>query len=93
MKQLMVYSGHYIDQAKKDAELTGLPCSLAHFSDSLMEEAHKRAKQGKFIFCGGKSGKTGKREYQERVIKQQVLNERCHSESVEAKEAISESSS
>ena len=36
MKKLMVYSGHYIDQAKKDAELL---CSLAPFSDSLMEGA------------------------------------------------------
>ena len=86
MRQLMVYSGHYIDQTKKDAELTGLPCSLVHFSDSLTEGAHKRAKQGKFIFSGGKSGKTGKRKYQERVIEQQILNEWFHSESVEAKE-------
>ena len=50
-----------------------------------MEGAHKRAKQGKFIFSGGKSGKIGKREYQERVIEQQILNEWFHSESIEAK--------
>ena len=50
-----------------------------------MEEAHKKAKQGKFIFSGGKSGITGKREYQERVIEKQILNKWFHSESVEAK--------
>ena len=85
MRQLMVYSGHYIDHARKDGELTGLPCSLAQFSDSLMEGPHKRARKGKFIFSGGNLGKTGKREYQERVIEQQILNGWFHSESIEAK--------
>ena len=85
MRQLMVYSGHYIDQAKKDAELTALRCRLTHFRDSPTEGAHKRPKQGKFIFSGSKLGKAGKREYQERVIEQQMLNEWFHSESVAAK--------
>ena len=45
-----------------------------------MEGAHKKAKQGKYLFSGGKSGKTGKQEYQERVIKQQLLSEWFRSE-------------
>ena len=47
MRQLIVYSSHYLDQAKNDSELVGLSCGLGHFSDSLMEGAHKKAKQGK----------------------------------------------
>ena len=45
MRQLMVYSGHYIEQAKYDSELVGLSCGLDHFSDSLMKCAQKKAKQ------------------------------------------------
>ena len=85
MRQLIVYSGHYVEQAKNDSELVGLSCELGNFSDSLMEGAHKKAKQGKYLSSGGKSGKTGKQEYEERVIEQQLLSEWFKSESNENK--------
>ena len=75
IRQLIVYSGHYIDQACADATLTGLPCTLGHLSDSVMEGAHKRTKQGEYLFTGGSAGNTGKEDYQKRVITQQFLNE------------------
>ena len=68
-----------------------LSCGLGHFSDSLMEGAHKKAKQGKYLLSGGKSGKTGKQEYQERVIEQQLLSELFGSESNENKELCKKS--
>ena len=91
MRQLIVYSGHYVEQAKNDSELVGLSCGLGHFSDSLMEGAHKKAKQGKYLFSGGKSGKTGKQEYQERVIEQQLLSEWFRSESNQNKKLCKKS--
>ena len=50
MRQLIVYSGHFVEQAKNDSEVVGLLCELGHCSDSLMEGAHKKAKQGKYLF-------------------------------------------
>ena len=85
MRQLTVYTGHYLDQAKHDSELAGLPYGLGQFNDSIMEGAHKKAKQGKYLFSGGKSGKVGKKEYQERVIEQQLLSEWFRNESQETK--------
>ena len=83
MRQLIVYLGHYVEQAKNDSEVVGLLYELGHFSNSLMEGAHKKAKQDKYLFSGEKSGKTGKQEYQERVIEQQLLSEWFGSESNE----------
>ena len=91
MKQLIAHTGYYIDQAKADAQLAELPCGLGHFSDSVMEGAHKRAKQGKFIFSGGRLGKTGKTDYQKRVIEQQFLNEWFRGESTEMKNSAKRS--
>ena len=71
MRQLM----DYVEQAKNDSELVSFSCGLGHCSDSLMEGAHKKAKQGKYLFSGEKSGKTGKQEYQERAIEKQLLIE------------------
>ena len=56
-----------------------------------MEGAHKRAKQGKFIFSGGRLGKTGKTDYQKRVIEQQFLNEWFRGESTEMKNSAKRS--
>ena len=56
-----------------------------------MEGAHKKAKQGKYLFSGGKSRKTGKQEYQERVIEQQLLSEWFISESNENKKLCKKS--
>ena len=50
-----------------------------------MEGAHKKAKQGKYLFSGGKSGKIGKKEYQEIVIEQQLLSEWFRNQSQETK--------
>ena len=66
-------------------------CELGHFSDSLMECAHKKAKQGKYLFSGAKLGKTGKQEYPERVIEQQLLSEWFGSESNENKKLCEKS--
>ena len=85
MKQLIAHTSYYIDQAKADAPPAELPCGLSHFSDSVIEGAHKRAKQGKFIFSGGRLGKTGKTDYQKRVIEQQFHNEWFRGESTEMK--------
>ena len=52
----------HVQKALDDAELTGLPCSLGNFSDSVMEGLHKSSKQGKYQFSGGRSGRTGKLE-------------------------------
>ena len=61
MRQLTVYTGHYLDQAKHGSELAGLPSRSGQFNDSIMEDAHKKKKkQRKYLFNGGKSGKIGK---------------------------------
>ena len=46
VKQVAVYTGYYVEQARQDGALSGLPISLKHFSDGLMEPAHKTTKQG-----------------------------------------------
>ena len=50
-----------------------------------MEGVHKRAKQGKYLFSRGKAGKTGKEDFQRRVITQQFLKEWFRGESTENK--------
>lgn len=75
IKQVVVYSGYYIDKAIQDAQLVGLPITLKHITDSIMETKHKECKSGNFIYSGGKSGETGKVEYQQRVLEQQFVNE------------------
>ena len=66
MKQPIIHTGYYIDQAEADAQLAELPCGSGYFNDAAMEGAHKRAKQGQFIFCGERLGKTDKTGYQKR---------------------------
>ena len=83
MKQLIAYTDYYVQKALDDAELIGLSCSLRNFSDSVMEGLHKSGKQGKYQFSGGRSGRTGKLEYQRRVLEQQFLNECFRSERTE----------
>ena len=63
-----------MEKATSDSEAIGINCSLGNFSDKIMEGYHKLGKQGKFSFSGGKTGPTGKREYQERVLEQQFVN-------------------
>ena len=63
-----------MEKAKSDSEAIGINCSLGNFSDNVMEGYHKLGKQGKFNFSGGKTGPTGKREYQESVLEQQFVN-------------------
>ena len=83
MKQLIAYTDYYVQKALNDAELIGLPSSLGNFSDSVMEGLHKSGKQGKYLFSGGRSGRTGKLEYHRRVLKQQFLTECIRSERTE----------
>lgn len=75
IKHLVSYMGFYIKKALKDAELVGVPLSLNNFNDGIMETKHKEGKQGNYIYSGGKTGETGKVEYQKRVIEQQFCNE------------------
>lgn len=75
IKQVVVYSGFYIDKAIKDAAIIGQQITLKNITDSIMETKHKECKSGNFIYSGGKSGETGKIEYQQRVLEQQFVNE------------------
>ena len=52
-----------------------LPLTLRNFNDSIMETKHKEAKQGNFIYSGGRAGETGKIDYQKRVLTQQFCHE------------------
>ena len=86
MKQLMAYTGFYVDKAKQDGELVGIKdCSLGMCSDRVMESLHKSWRQGKLLYSGGRSGPTGKRDYQVNVIKQQFINEWFRQETSQSK--------
>ena len=75
VKELVAYTGFYVEKALKDAALSGLPLTLRNFNDSIMETKHKEAKQGNYIYSGGRVGETGKIEYQKRVLTQQFCHE------------------
>ena len=74
IKQISVYTGYYVEQARQDSILTGLPISLQHFSDGIMETAHKTTKSGHLVFSGGRSGPTSSISYQESILSQQIMN-------------------
>lgn len=52
-KELVVYTGFYVEKALKDAALSGLPLNLCNFNDSIVETKNKEAKQGNYIYSGG----------------------------------------
>ena len=81
----VAYTGFYIEKALKDATLSGLPLSLHNFNDSCMETRHKDAKQGNYIYSGGRTGETGKIDYQRRVLTQQFCHEWASVENREKK--------
>ena len=85
MKELVAYTGFYVEKALKDAALSGLPLTLHNFNDSVMETKHKEAKQGNYIYSGGRVGETGKIEYQKRVLTQQFCHEWASVENREKK--------
>ena len=60
VKELLAYTGFYVEKALKDAALSGLPLTLHNFNDGVMETKHKEAKQGTDIYSGGRVGETGK---------------------------------
>jgi len=74
VKELVAYIGFYVEKALKDAALSGLLLTLCNLNDSIMETKHKEAKQGNYIYSGGRAGETGKIDYQKRVLTQQF----CH---------------
>ena len=43
VKELVAYTGFYVEKALKDAALSGLPLTLRNFNDSIMETKHKKA--------------------------------------------------
>lgn len=85
LKELVAYTGCYVEKALKDAALSGLPLTLHNFSDSIMETRHKDAKQGNYIYSGGRTGETGKIDYQRRVLTQQFCHEWASVENREKK--------
>ena len=85
VKELVVYTGFYVEKALKDAALSGLPLTLHNFNDGIMETKHKEAKQGNYIYSGGRLGETGKIEYQKRVLNQQFCHEWASVENREKK--------
>lgn len=75
IKQIVVYMPYYINKAAEDGKLIGVPISIRNFSDGLMETIHKRAKQGNFVYSGGRGGAIGRQEYQKQVLEQIFYNE------------------
>lgn len=75
IKQIVVYTSFYIDKARKDGELIGQPLKFSNFSDGIMETAHKYAKEGTFLFSGGRQGTTSSVEYQKLILSQLFHNE------------------
>lgn len=78
IKQVVVYTPFYINKALADGEEVGLPVTLEHISDATMETAHKRPKEGNFLFSGGRDGPTDVLEYQKCVLTQLFQNEIYH---------------
>ena len=74
IKQIVSYMGYYIDKAKSDGELVGLPLSLKNFSDSIMETGHKETKGGLVWCSGGRNGNIDQIEYQKLLLAQQMSN-------------------
>lgn len=63
-KELVAYTGFYVEKALKEEGVSGLPLNLHNFNDSIMETKHKDAQQGKLhLQCWAK-----KRRRQERMI-------------------------
>ena len=54
IKQIVAYTGYYIDKATADGELVRLPLSLENLSDRTMERAHTEPKSVRFLFSGGR---------------------------------------
>ena len=75
MKQLVVYEGYYVGKALEDCKYAGKGLSRKNITDDILETKHKDAKQGNFLFSGGKAGAIGKLEYQKNVSQQQFNNE------------------
>lgn len=78
IKQAVVYTPFYINQALADGSEIGLPITLEHFSDGTMETVNKRPKEGNFIFSGGRDGPVDTIEYQKCVLTQLFQNEVYH---------------
>ena len=74
IKQIVSYMEYYIDKAKSDGELVGLPLSLKNFSDLIMETGHKETKGGLVQCSGGRNGKVDQVEYQKLLLAQQMSN-------------------
>lgn len=75
IKQVVVYTPFYIEKALEDGRNIGLPVTLEHISDATMETAHKRPKEGNFLFSGGRDGPADVIEYQTCVLTQLFQNE------------------
>lgn len=73
-KQIVTYVPYYIDKALPDANVVGLPITLANVSDATMETAHKQNKRKSLLFSGGRSGPAKTNQYQQQVIRQQFQN-------------------
>ena len=85
VKELVAYTGFYVEKALKDATLSGLALSLHNFNDSIMETRHKDVKQGNYVYSDGRTGETGKTDYKKRVLTQQFCHEWASVENRERK--------
>ena len=72
IKQIAVYTGYYVEQARLDGIESGLPISVHQFSDGLMETAHKSTKSGSVRCSGGRAGPSSNIQYQVAVLSQQM---------------------
>ena len=72
LKQIVAYVPDYVHKALSDAELVGLPITLANFKDGIMETAHKENKKKLLLFS---SGAISKAQYQKQVIRLRFANE------------------
>lgn len=75
IKQIVVHTSYYIDKARSDGELICIPLKFSNFSDGVMETAHKYAKEGTFLYSGGRHGATNSTEYQKLILSQLLHNE------------------
>ena len=58
-----------------DCKYAGKGLSRKNITDDILETKHKDAKQGNFLFIGGKAGAIEKLEYQKNGLQQQFNNE------------------
>ena len=65
--RIMVYEGYYFGKALENCKYAEKGLSNRNITDGILETKHKDAKQGNFLFSGGKASAIGKLECQKNV--------------------------